>query len=117
MWHIETRDLFDEWFDSLEDTDRENVLASLLLLREKGPMLARPQADTVEDSDFPNMKELRIQSSGKPLRAFFAFDPRRKGIVLCAGDKTGKKRFYDEMIPVADREYAAHLEGLKEDEE
>jgi hypothetical protein len=34
--------------------------------------------------------------------------------VLCAGNKAGnEKRFYQEMIPIADREYAAHLEGLK----
>lgn len=38
----------------------------------------------------------------------------RTGIILCAGEKTGKdKRFYDEMIPVADREFTAHLEDLK----
>ncbi|WP_349292903.1 MULTISPECIES: type II toxin-antitoxin system RelE/ParE family toxin [unclassified Marinobacter] len=48
------------------------------------------------------------------MRAFFAFDPTRTGIVLCAGEKTGKeKRFYEEMIPVADREFSAHLEELQ----
>lgn len=61
-----------------------------------------------------NMKDLRVQSKGKPIRAFFAFDPARTGIILCAGAKAGKeKRFYDEMIPVADREFTAHLEELK----
>ncbi|MGY6566545.1 MAG: type II toxin-antitoxin system RelE/ParE family toxin [Halomonadaceae bacterium] len=97
----------------MDETDRENVLAALLMLKERGPMLPRPHADTVNGSQYRNMKELRIQSQGRPLRAFFAFDPRRAGIVLCAGDKTGNKRFYDDMIPVADREYAAHLESLK----
>ncbi|MDX5387247.1 MAG: hypothetical protein LPK15_02080 [Alteromonadaceae bacterium] len=34
--------------------------------------------------------------------------------MLCAGAKTGKgKRFYDEMLPVADREFSEHLEELK----
>lgn len=114
MWSIEQTDTFEAWFFSLEEADRENVLASLLLLRERGPMLSRPHADTVNGSQFPNMKELRIQSLGRPIRAFFAFDPTRTGIILCAGDKGGNdKRFYDEMIPVADREYAAHLENLK----
>ena len=71
-------------------------------------------ADTVYGSKYTNMKELRIQSLGRPIRAFFAFDPQRTGIILCAGDKGGNdKRFYDEMIPVADKEYAAHLETLK----
>ncbi|WP_342746298.1 type II toxin-antitoxin system RelE/ParE family toxin [Thalassospira mesophila] len=62
------------------------------------------------------MKELRIQSKGAPVRAFFAFDPDRKGIVLCAGNKAGdEKRFYNVMIPIADREFAAHLAKLKKD--
>jgi hypothetical protein len=113
MWEIETTDRFDEWYKELDDTDRENVLASLLLLREKGPLLPRPYADTVNGSTYRNMKELRVQSKGNPIRAFFAFDPRRKGIVLCAGDKTGdEKGFYDRMIPLADKEYSAHLEDL-----
>lgn len=114
MWEIQTTDRFDKWYNALDDTDRVNVLAGMLVLRQKGPLLPRPYADTVKGSAHPNMKELRIQSKGRPIRAFFAFDPNRTGILLCAGEKTGKeKRFYDEMIPVADREFSAHLEQLK----
>lgn len=110
MWAIETTDVFDEWFDDLSDSDRANVLASIMVLRERGPMLARPYADTVNGSSFANMKELRIQSKGDLLRAFSAFDPERKGILLCAGNKAGdEKRFYETMIPIADREFATHL--------
>ena len=36
MWAIETTDVFDKWFDALDETDRINVLASLLVLRQKG---------------------------------------------------------------------------------
>ena len=116
MWLIETTDTFDQWFDTLDNTDKSNVLASLLVLRERGPMLSRPYADTVYDSCHNNMKELRVQSKGKPIRAFFAFDPKRKGIVLCAGNETGnEKRFYAEMIPIADREFSKHLEKLEEE--
>ena len=114
MWSIEQTETFEEWYFSLPEADRENVLTSILLLRERGPMLSRPYADTVYGSKYTNMKELCIQSLGRPIRAFFAFDPQRTGIILCAGDKGGNdKRFYDEMIPVADKEYAAHLETLK----
>lgn len=113
MWSIETTDTFDMWFDALDDTDRANVLASIIVLRERGPMLSRPYADTVKGSCHSNMKELRVQSKGDPIRAFFAFDPKRRGILLCAGNKTGNdKRFYDEMIPIADREFTAHLKNL-----
>lgn len=111
MWKIKTTDTFDEWFDALDDTDRENVIAAMIVLAAKGPTLSRPYADSVKGSQHKNMKELRVQSKGNPIRAFFAFDPHRAGILLCAGEKTGKdKRFYQEMIPVADREFTAHLE-------
>lgn len=114
MWGINTTDTFDAWYENLDDMDRANVLASMIVLQSQGPMLGRPHADTVNGSAYSNMKELRVQSKGQPLRAFFAFDPERKGVLLCAGNKAGnEKRFYEEMIPIADREYAAHLEALK----
>ncbi|UAN49604.1 type II toxin-antitoxin system RelE/ParE family toxin [Serratia sp. JSRIV002] len=110
MWKIKTTDTFDEWFSRLDDTDRASVLASLIVLREKGPQLPRPYADTVKGSRYSNMKELRVQSRGIPIRAFFAFDPRRRGILLCAGSKVGnEKRFYEVMIPIADREFTQFL--------
>jgi len=116
MWTIKTTNTFDEWFDILDDIDRTNVLASMIVLQERGPMLSRPYADTVKGSCHSNMKELRVQSKGDPIRAFFAFDPKRKGVLLCAGNKTGNdKRFYDEMIPIADREFTAHLERLNQE--
>ena len=40
MWVIKTTDTFDEWYDTLGDTDRANVLASLLVLQERGPLLS-----------------------------------------------------------------------------
>lgn len=114
MWNIITTDMFDGWYNNLSDADRTSVLASILVLQSLGPILGRPHADTVNGSAYSNMKELRVQSKGQPLRVFFAFDPERKGILLCAGNKTGnEKRFYEEMIPIADREYSLHLEMLK----
>ncbi len=117
MWKIKTTDTFDSWFSAQNDTDRSCVLAALLVLRIKGPALPRPYADTIKGSRFKNMKELRIQNHGVPVRAFFAFDPQRAAILLCAGIKRGnEKRFYDEMIPLADREFAYYLEMLKNGE-
>ena len=117
MWQVETTSWFDRWFSELDDNDRARVLAALMVLRARGPHLPRPYVDTVKGSRFSNMKELRIQSAGEPLRAFFAFDPRRSAILLCAGNKVGKeKRFYDEMIPLADRLLASHLQQLTKKE-
>jgi hypothetical protein len=53
------------------------------------------------------------------MRIFFAFDPTRVAILLIGGDKAGKtKRFYKQMIPVADSIYEQHLQMIrKKDDE
>jgi len=61
------------------------------------------------------MRELRVQRGGRPVRIFYAFDPRRSAILLIGADKTGDKRFYETMIPVADRLYDEYLEELKKE--
>jgi hypothetical protein len=45
-------------------------------------------------------------------RVAFAFDPKRKGIILVAGDKAGvaQKRFYKVLIKKADARFGDHLE-------
>lgn len=60
------------------------------------------------------MKELRVQHTGKPIRAFFAFDPKRQAIILCAGDKSNNKVFYQTMIRIADNEFTSYLALMKE---
>jgi hypothetical protein len=72
-----------------------------------------PHADTVKGSRHAQMKELRTQCHGRPLRTFFAFDPRRAAILLLGGDKTGDTRFYERMIPLADRLYDEYLAELR----
>ena len=67
---IKTTDTFERWFTSLNDTDRARVLAALLVLREKGPGLSRPYADTLRGSRYSDMKELRIQSRGEGIFRF-----------------------------------------------
>jgi hypothetical protein len=59
------------------------------------------------------MKELRTQAHGRPLRTFYAFNPHRKAILLIGGDKTGDRRFYDRMIPLADTLLDEHLQQLQ----
>jgi len=61
------------------------------------------------------MKELIVQHGGRPYRIFFAFDPRRKAVLLIGGDKTGNDRFYEEYAPKADKIYGDHLAQLKQE--
>jgi hypothetical protein len=58
------------------------------------------------------MRELRIQHSGRPYRVLYAFDPRRVAVLLIGGEKTGDDRWYERMMPIADRLYDEHLEEI-----
>lgn len=97
---------------------QDDIDVVVRVLEAVGPALTRPYADTVKDSRHSNMRELRVQSQGRPLRIFYAFDPRRTAILLIGGDKTGftDDRFYDTHILIADRLYDEHLEALKREE-
>ena len=113
MWDIEFTDEFGEWWGGLSEDEQESLTVGVKLLQVLGPALGRPHADTVKQSRHRNMKELRTQTHGRPLRTFYAFDPRRKAILLIGGDKTGDKRFYDRMIPLADTLLDKHLQQLQ----
>ncbi|MDU4094656.1 MAG: type II toxin-antitoxin system RelE/ParE family toxin [Pantoea sp.] len=115
MWIVILSQRFDNWLSEQENALQEKILADLGKLKVYGPDLPRPYADTVKSSHYKNMKELRVQFSGKPVRAFYEFDPVRQAIVLCAGDKSNDKRFYDKMIRIADDEFSAHLAQLQKE--
>jgi hypothetical protein len=115
MWSIEFTDEFQAWWMTLEQAEQDAIDRGVLVLIEHGPSLGRPHADTVYGSRHPNMKELRTQCGGKPLRSFFAFDPRRTAILLIGGDKTGDSRFYERMIPLADQLYDTYLAELRKE--
>jgi hypothetical protein len=105
---------FREWMLTLSREERESFDTAVNLLKEKGPVLARPYVDTVKGSAFPNMKELRTaHDKHLALRAFFAFDPTRAAILLIGGDKHGKRGFYEKLIRKADELYREHLRSLK----
>lgn len=103
------------WLASLDDDSREQVVAAIELLEDRGPQLGRPIVDTVTASRHPNMKELRPGSSGRSeLRVLFAFDPERSAIMLIAGDKAGSwTRWYKKNIPLADDLFDDHLRRLE----
>ena len=51
-----------------------------------------------------------LQYQGRPYRVFYAFDPKRQAVLLIGGDKTGRDRFYEEMIPQAESIWREYLE-------
>lgn len=96
---------------------RMSYLPQAKFLETFGPMLGRPRVDTLNGSRHANMKELRFQADNGVWRLAFAFDLRRKAILLVAGDKSGvnERRFYRQLIKKADERFDAHLNRLKDE--
>ncbi|HMK89382.1 MAG TPA: type II toxin-antitoxin system RelE/ParE family toxin [Methylocystis sp.] len=113
VWNVEHTDEFGEWYRGLSESQQDDIVAVGLLLIEEGPNLRFPYSSGVNGSRHAHMRELRVQSGGKPLRIFYAFDPRRSAILLIGGDKTGEGRFYERMIPIADALYEAYIEEIR----
>lgn len=112
---MEYTEAFERWWESLTSSEQESVDAVVRLLEEKGPALTRPYSDVISSSRHPNMKELRIQHAGRPYRVLYAFDPRRKAILLIGGSKAGKARWYAAAVPRADKIFDEHLRQLKKE--
>ena len=77
-WKVEFHDRFKGEITDLPADVRVELLAHLVLLREKGFRLGRPEVDTLEGSKHANMKELRVKVLKVQWRFAFAFDPERK---------------------------------------
>lgn len=116
-WEVEFHFDFEREFDQFDEPLQNELLARAKLLEQFGPQLRRPHADTLNGSRHANMKELRFDFEGGVWRVAFAFDPRRRAVLLVAGDKAGvsERRFYERLINTADQRYETHLGGLKQD--
>jgi hypothetical protein len=114
-WNVENTDEFTAWWDELSEAQQDDISSTVLILMERGPSLPFPYSSGIQNSRHDHMRELRVQSGGKPIRIFYAFDPRRSAILLIGGDKTGDKRFYDRMVPIADKLYDVHIQELKQE--
>lgn len=116
-YDVEYTDEFGEWWKDLSEGEQNAVDRYVLMLMEAGPHLGYPYSSGIESSRHSHIRELRIQHRGDPYRVFYAFDPRRTAILLIGGGKTGDKRFYEKMVPIADDLYDTHLEELRQDGE
>lgn len=112
-WEVEFTDEFEEWWHTLSESEQGKVDARVRLLMERGPKLGFPFSSQMKSSKFPEMRELRAQAGGDPLRMLYAFDPRRTAILLVAGDKTGDDRWYETNVPIADRLFEDHLRTIE----
>lgn len=108
-------DEFEPEFNQLDEEIQTEILALARLLQQFGPQLGRPRVDTLHGSRYANMKELRFAAAGGEWRVAFAFDTKRRGVLLVAGDKSGgsEKRFYRELIRRADDRFDVHLARIE----
>jgi hypothetical protein len=114
-WVVQFADEFEEDFFHLAKSVQDEILAHAKLLENLGPQLGRPRVDTLKDSRHTNMKELRFDAEDGVWRVAFAFDPKRRAILLVVGDKSGgsQRRFYREFIRKADERFDTHLNRLR----
>jgi hypothetical protein len=63
----------------------------------------------------PGVDKGSVRVALDTLTIAFAFDPGRKAVILCGGDKSGgsQRRFYRQLIEKADRRFDGHLAALK----
>lgn len=113
MWEIEYTDEFERWWISLSEGEQIDVAAVIDLLEFLGPSLQFPYSSGIQGSKHNHLRELRIQHAGSPYRVLYALDPRRTAILLIGGNKIGKKRWYQQFIPFADKLYDEHLKTLE----
>ena len=112
-WDVEYTDEWWDWFDRLVESAQDAVSVAVELLERAGPRLPYPHSSKIIGSRRAHMRELRIQSGGRPFRCLYALDPRRTAILLLGADKTGSRRWYAEHVPRADRLYDEHIEALR----
>lgn len=117
-WQVQLHPSFEPEFLTLPQEAQDELLAKTLLLQISGPNLRRPHVDTLNGSRYSNMKEIRFNADDGVWRVAFAFDPKRKAILLVAGDKSGgsQKQFYKQLIAKADLRFDEHLSRLELEE-
>ena len=113
MVEVEGTQEFEAWFLALPEKDAEAVARMVGLMEEKGVAIGFPYSSEIKGSQV--LRELRVQSGGHPLRVFYAFDPRRRAVLLLGGDKTGDDRFYERFVPHAEQIWGDYLASVEKE--
>ena len=56
MWEVIQTTEFKEWYDDLDEDAMEDILSSIIILQNTGPILGRPKVDTLKGSKIKNLK-------------------------------------------------------------
>jgi hypothetical protein len=116
MWHIDYTQEYEDRFSVQKEDNKMAINAKVLLLSEFGPHLGRPYVDTIHDSKYKNLKELRIKYKNTVFRILFCFNKSRNCWLLIGGNKKGKneKQFYDMLVDPAEKLIDKYPEIMEE---
>lgn len=83
-------------------------------LQEEGPSAGRPGFDSMAGTSFVNLREMRFEAASTVWRIAYAFDPRRKSVLLLAGEKSGgaQKRVQRALVGTAEGRFQSYLDSL-----
>lgn len=86
MVEVVVTGVFESWYEDLNESDTDAVNLGVERLEQFGVSLGHPYSSAIKGWRYP-IRELRVQSGGRPLRIFYAFDPRRQAVLLLGADK------------------------------
>ena len=112
-YEVEVTDEFKSWWNQLSVQEQRDVTRVVEALEEHGIDLPKQHSSSIRTSRHGRMRELRVQSGGRPIRIFYAFDPRRTAILLIGGRKKEQDRFYRDYVRRADAIYDQYLRELQ----
>ncbi len=102
-------DEFKTWYEDLSEGHQESVFHVVGLLEGRGTTLGFPYSSDLRGTKHA-LRELRVKAQGAQIRIAYAFDPARNAVLLLGGDKTGDDRFYEWLIPVAEKIWLQYLD-------
>jgi hypothetical protein len=111
MVEVFVLDEFKAWYEALTQEEQESIEYGVAQLEEKGVTLGFPLSSKVSSERF-NLRELRIQHQGDPYRVLYAFDPKRQAVLIVGGNKKGDDRFYERLIPRAEKAWEEYLQTI-----
>jgi hypothetical protein len=106
-------DEFTDWYEGLTLEEQLSPRHYVKMLEGSGATLPFPYSSGIQNSRFAAMRELRVQHAGRPYRVLYAFDPARNAVLLIGGEKTGKDRWYETAIKLADRLFEEYLSKMQ----
>ena len=116
-WNVEHTDEFEqEFWNGLGEAEQEAVAASVSLLEQRGPNLPFPHSSGIARSRHGHMRELRCAEWRKTDPDFPCLrSAPLRDLAGSVATRQARSRFYEEMVPVADKLYDVHLEELRKE--